>query len=764
MVMENNDASEAGSTEDSRRCRRLKTMKQHADLVDEIERGLSRALQDYRYHAEEVLARHLVELENTEARHDLEVAKLRAENNRLRDALGTKAPETALFQTVLFQQMEETAKDLTQARRMSEFAKQTSTTSILTATRGNDEITGDDGVLNIRKMFGKRGLPQESAGAWQHFVAWVPNGAALRPPEPWKPLPPDAFTQPPTPKGEVPALPGMVCSKSEHTASPQHGKGVHKEGDSSDSDSNAEEKEPYEVHEAWRCSQRQLERLRRGASNQESHSRTSGSGSGCSNVDEDYSLPHAHHWFIVHPHSRKRVMWDVGSLMMVVYDMIMIPMTAFNLPDSAFLSVMDWATRLFWTFDMGWSVLTAVVLADGKIAFSLKFIVKRYLKTWFALDALIVSFDWMEVLISSTNVIGLGRLARAFRIARVVRLLRLVRMQGVMQAVTERVQSDKLAFLLSTSKLLVFVLVFSHIFACLWWAVGDQEVGANTWISISSLSTASVDLQYLVCLHWSLAQFTGGMDEIVPANTSERLYTVITWVFAFMATAVIYSILTSNLTHLHIIGGAQARQLAILRKYLKQNRISSNLALQVQRSAQHAVAGDLAADGVELLAAVAEPLRVEMNFEIFCSIVRNHPFFCDFIHEDPQVMRRICHCAMCMSLLAKGDVVFSKGEVPRNPKMYFVVKGLLEYYTHGEAVCVGERQWVAEGVLWTTWTHRGTFAATTDSKLALLDAQTFRDIVHRFKGKNSFDPRLYAADFVDHLNSVSKVDDQTFIS
>eukprot|EP00411_Alexandrium_monilatum_P068863 CAMPEP_0175591670 /NCGR_PEP_ID=MMETSP0096-20121207/52991_1 /TAXON_ID=311494 /ORGANISM="Alexandrium monilatum, Strain CCMP3105" /LENGTH=112 /DNA_ID=CAMNT_0016895819 /DNA_START=3 /DNA_END=339 /DNA_ORIENTATION=+ len=96
--------------------------------------------------------------------------------------------------------------------------------------------------------------------------------------------------------------------------------------------------------------------------------------------------------------------------------------------------------------------------------------------------------------------------------------------------------------------------------------------------------------------------------------------------------------------------------------------------------------------------------------------------------------------------------------------MYFVVKGLMEYYGRGDIQTVGERQWVGEPCLWTKWTHRGTFIATTEVKMAIMDVQSFKDVVAKFKGKNSFDPRLYAHDFVEHLNTLTKLDDLTILA
>jgi len=174
----------------------------------------------------------------------------------------------------------------------------------------------------------------------------------------------------------------------------------------------------------------------------------------------------------------------------------------------------------------------------------------------------------------------------------------------------------------------------------------------------------------------------------------------------------------------------------------------------MQRSAQHALSADLTADLVELLPVVAEPLRVEMHFEMYLSNLQNHTFFSAYINESPQVIRRICHYAMSTVLLSTGDVVFSKGESPSQPKMYFITKGQCDYVHAGEPQTVNERQYIAEAVLWTRWTHQGTLIANSDLKLAALDAKIFQDISDRFKETASFDPKLYAADFVGYMNSL----------
>jgi len=459
---------------------------------------------------------------------------------------------------------------------------------------------------------------------------------------------------------------------------------------------------------------------------------------------------------IIHPHSLKRISWDLASMIMVLYDMIMVPMFFFDMPDNAFLFCMDWTTRVFWTLDMTLSVRTAIIMKDGSVNFDWKFILKRYIRTWLVLDIFIVGTDWSEVALSSAgDAEQLMSITRAFRIARIFRLMRLLRMQEVLKTIAERVQSDILSFVLTIVRSILFVVCFSHVTACVWWGIGDpQGEDHGTWATLDRFQNTSVGMQYLVSLHWSLAQFSGGMDEVYPQSVLERFFAVMIWLFAFMSSAIILSVLTSNLTQLHIIGGSQSRQLATLRKYLKQNFISSNLALRMQRSAQHAISGDLTQDAVELLPVVAEPLRVEMHFEMYTPMMRCHQFFAEYISECPQVMRRVCHYATGILLLSQGDIVFSKGEDPADPKMYFVSQGMLEYKYGDVNTFVNEKSTASEAVLWTRWTYRGVLTSLGDVKLATLDSKMFREIVDRFKEVGGFDPKVYAADFVAHLNSL----------
>jgi hypothetical protein len=408
-------------------------------------------------------------------------------------------------------------------------------------------------------------------------------------------------------------------------------------------------------------------------------------------------------------------------------------------------------------------------MPTGDVNFDPVFILRHYASTWLILDVFIVASDWLEVLVlSSSKGSDLTGVARIFRIVRIVRLVRLFRIGRLLKMVAqtdfaEKIQST-LSLTMSVVALLLCVFSFSHAIACVWWAIGDGQRGKATWVTEARYDEVGVDAQYLVALHWSLSQFSGGMDEVAPQNTLERSYAVVIWQIAFMAAALIVSILTSNLTQQHITNAGQMRQMNYLTKYLNQNDISSGLMLRVQRSAQHAISGELSEDTVDLLAVISEPLKIEMHWEIYSPMFHPHAFFHELMMEVPYLMHKICHHATSALILQEGDVAFRAGEIPSEPRMYIVAKGSLEYLCTSlvEPKIVHSKACLAEGTLWTTWMHYGTLTAIDDAKLVAVDAANFQDIISRSPkdfSEDGVDPRAYAADFVHRLNQSSEVND-----
>mmetsp|Transcript_153113 Transcript_153113/g.293223 ORF Transcript_153113/g.293223 Transcript_153113/m.293223 type:complete len:862 (-) Transcript_153113:33-2618(-) len=464
---------------------------------------------------------------------------------------------------------------------------------------------------------------------------------------------------------------------------------------------------------------------------------------------------------VLHPHSTKRFVWDLCSLVLVTYDMAIIPLSFFDPPVNDFMIFCAWVTRLFWTCDIFASFVTGFLKHDGSTEMHFVKIARRYILSWLLLDILIVGIDWFEVLMLEAGSMSAARLvksSRAIRILRLVRLLRLFRMQTVLHQLAEGINSETLLVVLDIIKMIVLIMGMAHLLGCIWYSIGAGD-HPTTWVKEYGFERLSLSYRYTTSLHWSLSQLTGGMDEVTPCNTAERTYVILVFLMTFIVAAVFVSHITSSMTRLHMITSHQSLQLSVLRKYFQQNKISKRLAARVFRNAKNASAEKqrfTPEENVELLNLVSEPLREELHFEMFAPILEVHRFFKRYIEECPQVMRKVCHSATDMTSVSPGDLVFTNGEMPSAPMMYFVVSGGLQYTTvNGEVNKVAPGDCLSEASLWTPWMHRGDLEAFRECRLCTIDAKQFAKIVCQFEHAG-FDPRDRAADFVRKLNTLDE--------
>eukprot|EP00928_Gymnodinium_smaydae_P071003 TRINITY_DN54701_c0_g1_i1.p1 TRINITY_DN54701_c0_g1~~TRINITY_DN54701_c0_g1_i1.p1 ORF type:complete len:929 (+),score=174.31 TRINITY_DN54701_c0_g1_i1:125-2788(+) len=702
-------------------------------------------------------------------------------------------------------------------RKKTQPQKSSSMTSTVTSggrKKGGAQIEAS--TVNLKPPPG----PYEAEGSWQSIVCWVP--AALKPPEPWQSITPDVKEaivqlannpsgalddknkkQRPASKQHT-SVPSIHV-KSEHHLAPM---GVvpgtvpspsDQFDDAGSEDSEDVKKLEYESLPNWSELWDKVDEAKNvcacgqmfpspdamfckncGAKRHmpSQAGRNMASTRGVVEIPEGLSVEDFKEercCLVIHPQSRPRIAWDLFSMFLVFYDLIAIPLLVFEF-ENLFLTTMDWVTRLFWTLDVGASILTGVMMRDGTVRYDMKFIFCRYCKTWMALDFIIVSTDWLELALIKLDIqVGVfGQLTRATRAVRCVRLLRLLRMKEVMEVIHERIQSDKVMLIVKILRLIAFMAAFGHVGGCSFWGIGSLNEG-NSWILEGRYMEMPPSNRYLASMHWSLTQLSGGGNPIRPMNSLERIFANFFFVFGFLCGAMIVSSITSSITQSHIIKCNQSQSESALRKYLKQNAIPSNLALRMQRSAQHAISGDLAPEAVELLSVVAEPLRMEMHYEMYNAVLSSHALFQKYSDNCHHGSRQLCHRAMRALLVITGDEIFVEGESPIEPCTYFVLKGKLNYVQETiqptdptrlnsrgavipvppasaeEGTEVGEKNWIAEPVLWTQWVHQGTLTASSDVKLACMSADKFFQIGSRYSSMHE-DLKEYMWAYLKFMN------------
>eukprot|EP00928_Gymnodinium_smaydae_P033009 TRINITY_DN23762_c0_g2_i1.p1 TRINITY_DN23762_c0_g2~~TRINITY_DN23762_c0_g2_i1.p1 ORF type:complete len:850 (+),score=183.48 TRINITY_DN23762_c0_g2_i1:320-2869(+) len=468
---------------------------------------------------------------------------------------------------------------------------------------------------------------------------------------------------------------------------------------------------------------------------------------------------------IMNPNCRKRSTWDILSMILVLYDMVMIPFGLFEPEPTVFLKIMEWIGRFFWTSDMPISFCSGFVTKDGRLELRPWPVAKKYLKSWFPLDCLVVGVDWVDFLMGSigggAGFARMGKASRVFRILRMLRLLRLAKVGEIINLLMERLPSKKIVIFLDIAKLIIAMLGVGHLVACIWYLLGTEGPVDRNWLVEYSFDTESLEYRYIMSMRWALSQFAGGMDEVTPQSIAEHIFSGFIFIAAFWSGNVFLSILTSNMTQLYILGNEKTQQLNVMRKYLNQNGISRNLALRVARNAQHQLkcrekATPESATG--LVELVSLPLRIELHFEMYFPTLGNHQFFTDFMAACPHVVRQICHSAMATHTLSQGDVIFHQGEASIGMR---IVKAGLLLYTWGETETEMEEEslkegsWISEAALWTDWAHRGILSALKDSVVFSVDTKPFRDIIEKF-AIAGFDLSAYAQGFIDRLNCTSE--------
>jgi len=199
----------------------------------------------------------------------------------------------------------------------------------------------------------------------------------------------------------------------------------------------------------------------------------------------------------------------------------------------------------------------------------------------------------------------------------------------------------------------------------------------------------------------------------------------------------------------------RSSQLHALKRFLWSKHISEGLTLKIQRSAKHALARqrcNISESSIEVLSSISEPLRTELHFEEHYPVLSVHPFLRMYQEQVPTTIKRLCHEAIQRHQFSSGDVVFSEGEAPSAPRMFFISSGRLHYHRSNVRhanTSVKNTNWVSEPALWTVWSYRGTLQAATECALISLDANKFATIANKIPVKSLC---VYARIFCEDLS------------
>jgi len=475
---------------------------------------------------------------------------------------------------------------------------------------------------------------------------------------------------------------------------------------------------------------------------------------------------------VVSPTSSAQMCWEWFLLFLIFYDLIMAPLEFLQPPDTDLTSFMVWATRACWTINIPLSSVTGYMLETGQVEMRLSKALRNYAATWCGFDVLIIGFDWVNAAMERE---GFPSVMRGLKILRVLRmkrasyLMRICRDTGVVHWLRETLYSEELALTMDILVIFPFIFVsLGHVLACCFYGLGvyqgiyhvDSQTVRLPWVQHYELGVmeTTLALRYSLCMNWALGQFVGDVD-FFAQTPAEFVFGGVVFTLVFVTSAAFVSRITASMTRLMILASRQATQFITLNRFLSHHRISSGLAIRVTHSAHSAVAvqkTSVSENDVELLELISEPLRVELHFEVYSQYLEKHAFFRCYNLWNPTAMRQLCHSAVSVLNFSRGDLLFTDGEAPLRPRMYFVMSGTLSYAdgTDNESLLAStdSSSWICELALWFPWTHQGTLRATSNCELLALDAANLQRTARKFQMRQPLYPARYAKEIVRHMN------------
>uniref|UniRef100_A0A7S4T5B9 Ion transport domain-containing protein n=1 Tax=Alexandrium monilatum TaxID=311494 RepID=A0A7S4T5B9_9DINO len=476
----------------------------------------------------------------------------------------------------------------------------------------------------------------------------------------------------------------------------------------------------------------------------------------------------------IYPNSSARLSWDLAGLVLIAYDLIMIPFTLAYEPANFWLLVgMDWITLLFWTGDMIQGFFLGY-FEKGLYVSDNRKILRHYMMTWFIPDAVVVGPDWFvsvaALAAKTTSEDGqaseMFKFLKGARAFRVLRLLRLLKLQRIINMLYDMIESEHTFICVNLAKLLLAVLVLNHVIACIWFLIGRacMEGGMRNWITVGDLEHEGISYKYSTSLHWSLTQFTPASMDVSARNVPERCFSILVLFFSVVAFSSIIASITGAMTSLRNMKAEEMKQIWLLRRYLRQREVTSDLGDRIFKYLAHHSAKSSKLVQTNSLKATLNKLSLalqsELTHQLNYPFLIRHPFFQYLDDSMSVVMHRLCHVCLSSQSHAEKEVIFNPGD--KASGMLFI-KGrntLLEYTTvDGLRLDPPPRQedWVTEAVLWTAWRHAGRLQSVSAADLIAVDPTQFVEVMC-IHPRSWFYAKRYAAKFVAFLNSLAPCD------
>jgi len=465
--------------------------------------------------------------------------------------------------------------------------------------------------------------------------------------------------------------------------------------------------------------------------------------------------------WIMHPYNSRRLMWDLGGLCLLCYDLVMVPLGAFEPTYTIFLVMMDWLTLIFWTLDMFVGAFTGYEVREGLIIMDPKKAVRHYMRSRLVTDLLVIVPDWFFTIFmlashEESDMAGdnVSKFIRTGRLIRIYRLMRIAKLRRMWLRMKDRVNSEVVFYLPGIAQVIVLMLLSCHIIASLWYVIGSVGPDNNNWVDNYRVEHADISYRYFVSLQWAISRFTLTSAILEPQNSGECAFSVIVSMIGTVMFLWSVGSITQSFILARSLDSEASKEFWLLRRYLRQHHCPAALSFRILSYAEAVCKPQvelIPQDKVRVITFLSEQLKCELDFSVNYAGLLIHPVMSQILGE-PGIIQGLVYSGLKLRMLAARDMVFTSGAIAKG--MYMIVTGEVDYKYRGSRTHQrgGEGDWLSEAALWCPWTHRGDCMAIQDTKMIAIDHNAFGEVIAKEPMQMSR-LALYAEWFCNRLNT-----------
>jgi Ion transport protein/Cyclic nucleotide-binding domain len=385
--------------------------------------------------------------------------------------------------------------------------------------------------------------------------------------------------------------------------------------------------------------------------------------------------------FIISPESPSRFSWEIFIGLILLVLGFMIPYISAFEPDNTSLSgSIDILSLTIFSLDMTFNFNTGYY-EDGTIIKDRLKILINYLKFWFWVDLLsTIPIDWiLNSLGSKSSNKNLLIFTKFLRVFKLFKLVRLAKLRVLIFRIEDQIANQSIISLITILKLLLYLLLLAHFFACMMFYISSANLNPNSFITRIEYESDELNIStlqlYVSSLYWAFVTMTSiGYGDITPGSTNERIFCILT----MLTSSVVFGVVIGNIGGIiekSSISEKERRDVLVtLNSFAKANKLSKDIANKARRYLDYSYHYEKFNESNlgELLSNLSQPLQEEVllytNGKVLndCKVFKI--FHNGYIHRLSKVMK--------IEIFSPMDSIIREGQRPHG--MYFILKHSVE--------------------------------------------------------------------------------------